>query len=582
MPMRNIGSRLRNLPKSVLTVGGTVLLSSLVVTGLIVGLRELKGLQGMELAAFDYLMRSRPDEGPDERFLVVGIDDTDLQSRKEYPITDATLAQLLAKLEAEEPRVIGIDILRDIQQGTAVGRAELVELLTDNERIVAVCAMSQADSPGIAAAPGVTEERVGVADLPVDAGGTVRQGMIIAIPQASELPAPIEHICNYADPENQLPSLSFQMAVRYLDEMGIEPELTEFGELQFGSTVLRRLTPKSGGYHNIDTGNYQMLLNYRSATNAVRQVSLSDVLADKVDPDWIKDKIVMIGYTAAVVKDTFYTPYSAGLDDSQKMPGVVIHAQNASQIISAVLDQRSLLWYWNRWQEGLWIFAWSLVGGLLASQIRKPLLLVLGTGVAIAILSGTAYLIFLQAGWIPLVPGALGLMVTATAVVLIDRHAATIVKTVKGFLKINIDIDEEKKDEEVAAITESDYFLELQNKAKDLRSRDNPEGLPTIPQPPVVNNSKSNPLTFREAVDNSDYQVIQPKPRESVVSKPATEIDYLQQVRDRRNKITQPVNDADPHNLEIMAAQATDEDEEEREYLAQLQRRSKKFREKKN
>jgi adenylate cyclase len=566
MPMRNLGSRLRNLRQSVLTVGGTVVLSSLVVTGLIVGWRELKGLQGMELAAFDYLMRSRPDEGPDERFLVVGIDDTDIQTRKEYPITDATLAQVLTKLEAQEARIIGIDILRDIQQGTAAGRIELVNLLTDNDKMIAACALSQADSPGIAAAPGVTEERVGVADFPVDPGGTVRQGMIMAIPQTSQLPAVSEHICNYANPENQLPSLSFQMVVRYLDAMGIEPELTEFGELKFGSTVLRRLTPKSGGYHNIDTGNYQMLLNYRSARNAVRQVSLSDVLADKVDPDWIKDKIVMIGYTAAVVKDTFYTPFSAGSEDSQKMPGVIIHAQNASQILSAVLDQRPLLWYWNRWQEGLWIFVWSLVGGLLANQIRKPWLLVLGTGVAIAILSGTAYIIFLQAGWIPLVPSALGLIVTATSVVLIDRHAATIVKTVKGFLKINIEIDEEKKNQEVAAITESDYFLELQNKAKDLRVRENTDIKPQI-------------ISYDEAVDSYDYPAMQPKSPEVVVSTPATEIDYLQQVRDRRNKLNTPANNTATNNLEIIQAQTTDEDQEEIEYLEQLQRRSKKFRE---
>ncbi|MEA5515368.1 CHASE2 domain-containing protein, partial [Nodularia sp. UHCC 0506] len=372
MPIRNIVSRLHNLSKTALNVGGTVVLSSLVVTGLVVGLRELKGLQGMELSAFDYLMRSRPDEAPDDRFLIVGIDDTDLQTRKEYPITDATLAQVLTKLEAEEPRVIGIDILRDIQQGTVAGRVELVKLLTDNEKMIAACALSSTDSPGIAAAPGVTEERVGVADFPVDAGGTVRQGMILAIPQASELPAVSQHICNYVDPENQLPSLSFQMVVRYLNAIEIEPELTEFGELKFGSTVLRRLTTNSGGYHDIDPGNYQILLNYRSARNAFRQVSLSDVLADKVNPDWIKDKIVMIGYTAPIVKDTFYTPFSAGAEDSQKMPGVIIHAQNASQIISAVLDQRPFLWYWNRWQEGLWIFAWSLVGGVLANQIRKP------------------------------------------------------------------------------------------------------------------------------------------------------------------------------------------------------------------
>ncbi|BBD57868.1 serine/threonine protein kinase with Chase2 sensor [Nostoc sp. HK-01] len=563
-------SQHRNFRQTVLTIGGTVVVTSVAIAGLILGLRELGSLQGMELAAFDWLMRSRPDEGIDNRFLIVGVDDTDIQTRKEYPIEDGTMAQLLTKLEEHEPRVIGIDILRDVKQGTAAGRTDLMQTLSANENIAAVCVVSKADSPGIAAAPGIPEDRVGVADFTVDAGGTVRQGMIISIPKASKLPKPSEHICNIADPENQLPSLSFQMVVRYLAAQGIEPELTKSGELKFGSTVLKRLTPKSGGYHNIDTSDYQILLNYRSAKNAVKQVSLSEVLANKVDPALIKDKIVMIGYTAQIVKDTFYTPYSAGSADSQKMPGVVVHAQNASQILSAVLNKRPLFWYWNELQEGLWVFAWSLVGGFLAWRIRKPWLLILGGGVAIAILLGTNYIIFIHAGWIPLVPPVLSLLGSAVAVVLIDRYAATIVKTVKGFLKINIDIDEDKKNQEVAAITESDYFLELQHKAKDLRVRENEDKL-SLTTTPVVNDFDTHNLL-----------------PDTIINKPSnietTDIDYLQQVRDRRNKLNSQetlLPQTSNTNLEITTTPTTIEEPDELEYLADLQRRSKKLKENK-
>jgi adenylate cyclase len=102
---------------------------------------------------------------------------------------------------------------------------------------------------------------------------------------------------------------------------------------------------------------------------------------------------------------------------------------------------------WYESVESCWIFSWTLLGAALAWRIRQPWLLVLSSSVAIACLVGTANMIFIQAGWIPLVPPLLGLLASITSVLLIDRYAATIVKTVKGFLKINIDIDENQKNE---------------------------------------------------------------------------------------------------------------------------------------
>ncbi|MEO0688138.1 MAG: CHAT domain-containing protein, partial [Cyanobacteria bacterium J06649_11] len=57
----------------------TLLLASLLITSLVVGVRRLGFLQKWELQAYDLLMRSRPDEGPSERLLVVGIRETDFQ-----------------------------------------------------------------------------------------------------------------------------------------------------------------------------------------------------------------------------------------------------------------------------------------------------------------------------------------------------------------------------------------------------------------------------------------------------------------------------------------------------------------------
>lgn len=459
--------KLRNLNfgQSLSSLGKSVLLTSLIVTGAVVGLRQLGALEGLELGAYDQLIRLRPDEEPDDRLLVVGVSETDIQTRNEYPLHDGTLAQLLEKLETYQPRAIGIDILRDVPQGE--GRAAMISRLEGSDRIITVCQLSSTDQPGIAPAPGIPDEQVGFANIPVDPGGILRRVLLLSVPQESALPVPSQHVCNDANPDNQLLSFGFNLALLYLFDEGIEPELLPSGDMQIGSTVFKRLAPKAGGYHRADAGDYQMMINYRSAKNAVEQVTLTDVLQDRVDPSLIEERIVLVGYTASIVKDDFYTPYSAGAVDSQKMPGVVIHAQNTSQILSAVLDNRPLIWYWSEGVEILWIFAWSLIGATLAWRTRR--LWVFGASIVVAgvVLYIICYVAFLGSGWIPLVPAAIALVATTLSFFFV-KHAKAIYQGVKKII-LNIEIDEEKKQQQVAAITESDTFAELQARAQELR-----------------------------------------------------------------------------------------------------------------
>lgn len=84
---------------------------SLAVTGLVLGIRALGGLERVELALFDQLLRSRPAEGTDSRILVVEVTQEDA-NQYGYPLEDKTLAQLIKKLEAAQPRAIGLDMHR--------------------------------------------------------------------------------------------------------------------------------------------------------------------------------------------------------------------------------------------------------------------------------------------------------------------------------------------------------------------------------------------------------------------------------------------------------------------------------------
>lgn len=500
--IRSLLSNSHNLRAAVFNFGGQVVLTSFVVTGLIVGARQVGLLEGLELGAYDQLMRWRPDEGVDERLLVVGISEADLQAINQYPIFDGTLAALLQKIQEHQPLLIGIDIIRDIPQGT--GRKALIEQMAQSENVIAVCKLSSADQPGTPTLAEFPPEGIGFADLPDDRGGTIRRSLLLSPPIAykHQIPARNQHLCNDPNPENQIPSLSFQLARLYLESLNIVPELTPQGEVKLGSTVFKRLQPKSGGYHNADVKNYQLMLNYRSGKNSVRQVSLTEIMNGTIDPAWVKDHIVLIGYTAPLVKDSFYTPYSAGEEDSQKMPGVVIHAQNVSQILSAVLNKRPLIWFWSEPSEILWIWGWSLVGGIIAWRFRRPLRFGIVGMIALGVLLSSCYFLFLQAGWIPLVPPLLTLVGTAVGVILTDRgYTKSIYKGVRGFLKINIAVNQEKKEE----TTEIDYLQEVQQKGQLLK-HGNGNGLLENGAEPIIQTRRvGRTLQSTESFEGLDY-----------------------------------------------------------------------------
>ena len=377
-----------------------VAIASLVVTGLIVSIRQSGGLQVLELAAYDRLMQLRPGQGPDHRLLVVGITEADIKAQNHWPMMDQVLERLLGQLERYQPRAIGLDIYRDLPVGT--GQAGLIARLKHSDRIFVITKIGTQNDLAIAPPPGIAVSQIGFNDVVVDPGGVIRRNLLF---QAGD--------------KGPLFSFSLRLALRYLQDQGITAAASPDNpsHMKLGPTVFTPLQPDDGSYVEMDTQGYQILLNYRSARHSIPMVTLTQVLQNRVDPRLIRNRIILVGTTAESGKDFFYTPYSSGLTDQQRMPGVVIHAQMVSQFLDAALGKRRLFWFWTEAAEMLWIAGWAIAGGLLAWQIRHPLVLALSAGVALALLVGLCYWLFLQAGWIPLVPAALALVGTGGSVI---------------------------------------------------------------------------------------------------------------------------------------------------------------------
>lgn len=379
----------------------TPLLVSIGVTLLIMGMRSLGFFQLWELQAFDLLMRLRPDEGEDPRLLVVEATEMEI-NRYGFPLPDGILAQVVEKLDRYQPRVIGLDIFRD--RPIEPGHIDFTRQLQQNNGLIALCSAKDSanpNKPGIKPPSNFSEKRLGFSNVVVDPDSILRRHLVFIQPLQN-------------DPCTTNYSLSIKLALHYLAAEGIEPQTLPKDRMQLGRAIFAPLEQDTGAYKQIDVRGFQILLNYRK--NVATRVRITEVLSDRINHDLIKDRIVLIGMTAPISGDDFLTPYSARQLPYQKMPGVLVQAQMVSQIISAVLENRPLLWVWNRWQDGFWILGWSIGGGLISWRMPRKFLSLLVTSIGIAVLFGICFILFLQGVWVPLVPSALVLLATVGGV----------------------------------------------------------------------------------------------------------------------------------------------------------------------
>ncbi|WP_313950002.1 CHASE2 domain-containing protein [Nostoc sp. FACHB-190] len=396
------------LPLSLLKAQAVVF-TTLVVTLLSLGVRQLGVLQAMELAAYDQMMRSRPDEGPDQRLLIVTIDDADLANQRRKgenlagtSLSDQSLNALLIKLQKYQPRVIGLDIYRDFPAELP----ELAQRLQKTDNLIGVCkgSDSTANTKGIEPPPEIPKNRQGFSDFLHDPDGVVRRHLMFFTPETASLCS-----ANYA--------FSTQLAFRYLLPLGIQPTFTPQGNLQLDNTIFPRLSSRSGGYQGIDANSGQTLLNYRATKKIAETVTLTQILSSPMNSSAIKDRIILIGVTArGDFPDYWATPFSSRLD--AQMPGVIVQAHMISQIISAVLDKRPLLTVWTEWGEFLWVWGWSLAGGLLAWRFKQFLYRGLAIGIGATILYLICFIgLSTWAVWIPFIPSTLVFFFTSVSVV---------------------------------------------------------------------------------------------------------------------------------------------------------------------
>lgn len=353
----------------------------------------------MELTALDQMFRLRPFEPADSRIVLVTIDESDIQQLGQWPMSDAALTQLILSIKQQQPRVIGLDIFRDLP--VEPGNQELLNVFASTPNLIGIEKVIGTAQGEVIQAPPALKQRnqVSASDLLLDMDGTIRRSLLYLTNQDGQ----------------SIATLGAQLAFVYLAGEGIELKTIDSneGQFQLGRAKLTSLQSNDGGYVGIDAGGYQILSNFPKLPNRFRTVTMMDVLRGHVPQDLMSDRIILIGLTAESIEDKFFTSYTT---DSIAAPaGVEVHALLTSQLLNAALNGRPLLNVWSELLEWLWIMLWSAIGAIIGWISRSPRQTIVRVTLLGIVLLASAYGLFLAGWWVIVIPPLFALVGSAIA-----------------------------------------------------------------------------------------------------------------------------------------------------------------------
>ena len=386
------------------------------IATLVIALRLMGWLQPLEWMALDQYFRFRPKEPIDDRVVIIGITENDLQSLARYPLDDRTLAGILNTIKKQKPRAIGLDLYRDFP--VEPGNKELIQVFKTTPNLIGIEKrsggqdFSSVNPARVLKTLGQTSSN----NIIADGDGKLRRALLY---------------WTTPDGTDTLENFGLKLALLYLEKEKITPEAASPTNpaLKLGKAIFPIFEPNDGSYINADAGGYQIILNYRGPSRSFRTYDLQAL--NKLEPAALKaalnDKVVLIGPTAESLKDFFYTPYSDNnLTSPEKTHGVEVQANLVSQILSSSLNNRPVIKVWSdptiklpfglsisEWRENAWIILWACLGSLLAWFIRSPRLAILTISILEGSLFGITYWAFTLGWWIPAFPPALALALSA-------------------------------------------------------------------------------------------------------------------------------------------------------------------------
>ncbi|MGI5920777.1 MAG: CHASE2 domain-containing protein [Syntrophomonadaceae bacterium] len=353
---------------------------SWVIPAFLLILVQLAVLSGIfskpEMMLYDSWFKLRGTQDPGDKIVIIAIDERSINSIGPTPWPRYVHAQLLDKLA--QARIIAFDMLFDAAT-SAQNDAALAQAIEKNGRVIlaAQFAFEKNQQGEMVQSLQMPHERfwpgtlgVGFVNTPTDSDDTVRR---ITLADVNTFDTPF-------------PSLSTAVVLAARDLSPDDIKLTS-GQLKLGPYSVP-----------VDSNN-RALPDFWGPAATFDTVSYADVLQGHVNPTFFKDKIVLIGPTAAAMHDYWSTPYTTSnmvKSGALPTPGVEIHASAVQSFLSNRWFQKASDWF-----NFLFLFISGLVTTL-AVRRRGPWKGLFAALTMVALTTGLVILLWYNRLWLNL------------------------------------------------------------------------------------------------------------------------------------------------------------------------------------
>jgi adenylate cyclase len=360
---------------------------------LLLPLREVGWLQGLELSSYDTLVTFFAGSQESDRVVLVVTTEADI-NRFGYPIRDNDLSAVLARVFAGGPKAVGVDLYRDLPMPP--GNEELQAIQRAHDNLYWVFKLPDEGNIGIPPPPALRETgREVLADHVTDAGGVVRRALLLATDERTGT--------NWR-------TMGVSLAERYTGQR-LRPM---DDDLALGQGRIPLLGQPYGPYARVDAAGYQMLFDYRGGHRPFRQISFAEIIDRSELAATLRDRIVLVGTAALSIKDHFATPFSTGWGGEGPLIGIALHAHVTDQLIRLANGETRNPVPLPRLVDHVAIWAAAMAGAVLALLVWRVLVVLVALLLGLGLVGGATAWGFAGAGLLlPGVPVALAWVLSA-------------------------------------------------------------------------------------------------------------------------------------------------------------------------